>query len=453
MTDFEKAGRYKLKSFLIKSQDEGKSAEIKNIIHTFKVIESMDRNSVYGSATVYDSTGLLYKFPLIGEEKITIITSDFYGNEREDRMVSYAITDVRPPSENNDDVLEMVIHFVSEDAFNSTKYFVKKSMRGLVSTMASQVFDEFYSDSKKEFRVETTTGQQKISIPNLRPDDAINFLSRRAYSDVDESSLIRFFENRDRFNFISPGFNYREYPRDSLTYKYTSFPDNTPEGQLSLMTQLISIDYGNAADTAGALVNGYYNSDVLELDIINKRVKHNQFKYLDEYGNYTSPGGDDVKTRNTKEYMEEMSKDNSVHVAIRDYGDSDVSSYPQQKDETFGAKTIVHKRAYNYHYRANMIRCSIYGRNDLVAGDYIILDLYKFMKSTNSVEKDEEWSGHYVINSIENVYYENTYTQNLEITKAGVLGKSAAANTEPYELDSKNPIVGLSNLNSWSIDL
>lgn len=453
MSEFERAGRYKLVTFEIENQSGTKKADIKNVIHTFTVIESMDANSVRGSAQIYDTTGLLYNFPLVGEERIRIVTKDFYGFEREDLMISYAITDMRPPSENNDDILEFTLHFVSRDAFSSTKRFVKKSMSGLVSTMAASIFDEFYSAADKEFRIETTTGHQNIIVPNMRPDDALNFLSRRAYSDVDQSSYIRFFENRDRFNFISPGFNFREHPRDSLTYRYVSHPDNTPEGQLSLMTQLISIDYGIAADTAGALVNGKYNSDVLELDILNKRFKHNQFKYLDEYDRYSNPGGDAVKTRNTKKYMEEMSTDNSTTVILRDYGDTDLSPFPQLKAETYNSKSYAHKLAYDYHYRANMISCSIHGRNDLVAGDYIILDLYKFMKVSNSVEKDDVWSGHYVINSIENVYHENLYTQNLTITKAGVLGVPEAANTTSYVIDNRNPDLGTLDLDSWSVSL
>lgn len=453
MSDFEKAGEYRLITFEISNQDGTKKADIKNIIHTFSVIESMNENAVRGHAKIYDTTGLLYNFPLIGEENIRIVTRDYFGTEREDLMVSYAITDVRPPSKNNDDVLEFSLHFVSRDAFSSTKHFVKKSMRGLVSTMAAEIFDEFYSDSKKKIRIETTSPQQVLVVPNMRPDDAMNFLSRRAYSEVDESSMFRFYENRDRFAFSTPGHNFREFPRDSLTYKYTSFVDNTPDGQLQRMRELISIDYGKVSDTASALVNGNYNTDILELDIINKRFTHNQFKYLDEYGNYTNPGGDEVKTRNTKEYMEKMSEDNSTSVIIRDYGDTDVSSFPQLKPETRAAKNWAHKFAYTHHYMDNRIRCSIYGRNDLVAGDYIILDLYKFMKITNSVEKDEEFSGHYVIDSIENLYHENTYTQNLVITKAGVLGKPDAGDTSTYVLNNKNPDIGIANTSAWSVSL
>lgn len=448
MSDARQAGEFELIKFIIKSP-AGKETDLKNIVHTFTISESMASNGVHGSASIYDSTGLLYEFPLVGEEEITIETRDWYGTSRSEQFIVYAITDVRPAAEGNDNVLEFQLNFVSIDSYESNKYFVRKSLDGLVSGMAGTLFDEFYIDPSKEIRIETTSGFQDLVVPYMRPDAAMNFLARKAYSTVDKSSLFRFYENRDRFAFSSPGHNAREYPKDIPKFIYNSYADNTPEGQARVMESVVSIDYGAVTNTADALRNGKYNADVIEVDIHNRRSIHNQYRYMDEYQEYTYPDNDEVTTRNSKEYMERMSVDPSIQVVLQDWGDSDLSAFEHLKGDTNFGELYAHKTAAYHHYSANMIDCVIYGRNDIVAGDYINIDLYKFMKISNDVIRDDIWSGAYVIESIDNVFYEHTYTQKLRISKSGVLGAPATANTDPYVLNNRNADISIANTSAW----
>ncbi len=60
---------------------------------------------------------------------------------------------------------------------------------------------------------------------------------------------------------------------------------------------------------------------------------------------------------------------------------------------------------------------TIFGRNNIFAGSVIDLDL-NYAKDV--VKQDKEKSGRYIVESIENVFYENTYRQKVVISRSGI---------------------------------
>lgn len=440
MAKVENAGEFRLKSFKITSQS-GITIDVSNMIHTYTIQESMSLNSIRGHAKMYDSTGLYYKLPLAGEEILEIEYTDYFGETRKDKFLIYGVNGLKPAKESDTNVLEMTLHFVSYSKYLSDRKYIRKSYTGLVSTIASNIYDEFYSDetgsSEKEFRAETTTGFQRLSIPNYSPEESMNFLARRAYSSEDESSMIRFFENRDGFFFVSPGFYAREVAEDVITFEYNSYPDQTPEGQLAIMNNLISIDFNESVNTIDDMKNGNYNASTVELDILTRKVDQNQYRYMDEYDKYYYPESVQTKSRHTKEFMNASTPDAKTTVIMKDYGDPNDSQYPSQRPNTYDSKAINHKRGSYHHYNSNSINVRIYGRNKIVAGSLIELNIMQFMKDSNSVVKDREYSGTYYVESVESVFFETTFTQNLVISKSGVTGVPETA-TPDYDLDETN---------------
>ena len=74
------AGHYALKSFSIVGAG-GNKVDIRTLIHTFNIVESMSMGSVRGSAVVYDSNDLITQIPIKAEEFIEIIYEDYFGKE------------------------------------------------------------------------------------------------------------------------------------------------------------------------------------------------------------------------------------------------------------------------------------------------------------------------------------------------------------------------------------
>ncbi|PHS22114.1 MAG: hypothetical protein COA84_13110 [Robiginitomaculum sp.] len=444
MSKIDNAGAFKLISFNISK--DGANVDATNIVHMFSIQESMSLNSIRGSAKIYDSTGLLYTFPLTGEETIDIEYSDWFGDVRKDTMFLYAITDVKPSKEADSNTLGMTLHFVSKTKFLANRRMVRKSYTGLISTIAGDLFDAFYDADP--IQIEGTTGFQRLSIPNMLPDDAMNFLSRRAYSSEDESSMIRFFENRNGHFFMSPGYYARNVSGEPLTYGYNALPDQTGEGQLNMMSQLIEIDFNETVNTIADLNDGNYNASTIELDILKRQVEHNQYKYLDEYQAYTYPNGT-VSSRHNKSFMDESAIDPHVTVILKDYGDPDASQYPGLRPNTYEHKTYTHKYAAYHHLNANKIFVKIYGRNSIVAGSTIDLDLPKFMKDSNNIAIDPLWSGRYFIEAVDNVFFEDTYTQSLTLSKSGVSNLPEPPSNVPYMLNETNADVDKPNINDY----
>ena len=81
-----------------------------------------------------------------------------------------------------------------------------------ISDIAKAVYDEYFitgnTKTDKEIEVEETDGEQTLVIPSLRADAAMQFLSRRAYSANNKTSLYRFFETREKYYFCIAYFLY-----------------------------------------------------------------------------------------------------------------------------------------------------------------------------------------------------------------------------------------------------
>src|SRR5690606_12954697 len=102
----------------------------------------------------------------------------------------YAITNMEVSVQGN--AVTYKLHFVSEPRARSEGFLISRSYSGRISEMVKDIFDEYFG-SDKEIDIEETVGEYKIIIPKLSPDQAIRFLSRRAYSEENTSQSFMFF--------------------------------------------------------------------------------------------------------------------------------------------------------------------------------------------------------------------------------------------------------------------
>jgi hypothetical protein len=196
--------------------DEEKSLELKPIIHTWNLSESMIKGAIRGTAKIFDATGIFYTFPLRGQERLSIKYKDFFDNEREEDLFIYSITDINPVGQNDDSILEYTIHFCSFGKFWSDRYDIKRCIaegtEGTrryipVSEQVQVIYDDYYNTNdegtKKPITIHDTDGEQSIVIPGFKPEEAMAMMTRRSYSAIYPSNMYRFFENRDGYYFVN----------------------------------------------------------------------------------------------------------------------------------------------------------------------------------------------------------------------------------------------------------
>ena len=436
------AGKYELKEFVVKSltpDRETKPIDLKSQVHSWTLIESIKRGNIYGSATIYDATGVFYDFPLKGQELLDIVYTDTKGVERREELFIYSISDVAPAKEDDDNMLEYRINFVSWGKFYSDRFRIRRSFSNgdgthyEVHKQVQELFDDYYKGrdgkgTKKTIEISDTVGEQKIIIPNLKPEDAMHMLSRRSYSEDYKSQSYRFFENRDGYYFANMEEHLDFSANKDQYFFYTSTPaDNSPEGELLKLQRVISMSYGTTVDTMRDMNVGKYTRKFYELDIVNRTHKAYEFdwiganipdsEYIDYYRDAYNTDFPNFEVSHSDDMI--RSHMNRWHrtYAIKDYPDADAPNAPGLRPKPYYGDIHTHKAANFLFFDEYKINLSIYGTNEVVAGDVIRLDMPEF-KTKHKV--DEERTGYWLVETINNEFYENTYTQKLTVSRIGL---------------------------------
>lgn len=439
MSTYKPAGTYELQQFVIESypyDQTSKKTDLKAVIHNWSVTESILSGAVRGKATIYDAIGLLYQFPIKCQEKITIRYKDFKGVEREEIMFLYSITDIKPSKQQHDNMVQYTVHFVSWGKFWSDRNMVRRCIAQGTGTerrylpisrrddnqpdQVKILFDDYYVNSggtDKKLITDDSTGEIAIVIPALKPEDAMHLLSRKAYSEKFPSSMFRFFESREAYYFINleEMLNFAPSQSDQRFF-YSSGPvDQTPEGELLKMQNIISVDLG-MVDTLEAINSGAYNRRLEEVDTLTRRVISHQYNHTDEFENILYPD-ENIELHHTKEFVEQHMDKQFYTFAIKDYPDADMQVGSGIRPHTYYGDIYNYKNANLYHYSQSRIGITIFGTNELFAGSFVTIDLPEFQPT--NVE-DVGRSGNYIVEGITNEFVENTYYQRLSLIKGGV---------------------------------
>lgn len=444
----KQAGVFTLQSAMLSTYDRSKNIDIKNLILGFTISESMSRMSVRGSTTVFDSLQIMKIFPIIGEEFIEFTYTDYFDQTRTDTFFVYSVSDVKYPDDNNSSILQYTLNFVSvpkvitDDHVIMRAYNAKNSKSGIISDYVQQVYDEYYKRpieairlKPKEIVIEPTDSRQNVVVPNLTPEEAILFFARRSYSNNSKTQTYRFFENREKFYFATndyvqnAGQNFVGYGNGLIDpilalaagikdasvpiFRFNYQPDLGPERQQALMHEIINVNFGDRVNTIADIRSGAYKKTIYEVDMLYGTQTKTEYDFSADFDQA------DQKLIHEGRFKEDNLTKSFVRFVLKDYSSIGAPEGSSTKNNTFYPELYTKKDTYFYHYKMNTIDVTIYGRNSLFAGDIIELELIE-RDSTPTNEIDVERSGRYFIESIENIFLENTYTQKLTLSKYGV---------------------------------
>lgn len=431
------AGRYDLISFKIKSYSGEKEFEIAPIIHSFEIHESMKKGSVRGFAKMFDSVGLLQDFPLRGEEFVEIRYRDFYQNERVEKLFLYSISDVKRPNVNNQSRWEYTLHFVSRPKIFSENLRIRRafagpvenrSSGGLISDFVKTLYDNSYGqfidrrfwnhyeiDAPKDIIVQDTNGRHRLVVPNYTPEQAMHFFARRAYNASSFSQTFHFFENRKNYIFATNEYLQNEIYTGTFIYSQSYRPSFNPEDQPILQQSIIGIDYGEVVNSMDDINGGGYVRSTHEIDLLYNIV--NKVDYNHEAGFITN--NPEQRLYHTDLFISERLTKDDQRWVVKDYSSEGMPEGPAVRYNTHYAEIYNRKGAHLYHTNRNRFMCTVYGNNEVVAGSSIQLDILKHT-SDDSIPSDTERSGLFLVEEIENVFFENSYIQRLTLTRNGV---------------------------------
>lgn len=415
----QKASRYKLKGMILESVS-GKKTDIKFLTNSFILNENMSDGFLSGTVAIFDGTGILYNFPLRGEEYLTLDIEDFDGNEFRHKFHVFGVDDLRPVSENNDSLLRYTLHFASvHKIFNESAHIRRAYRNGQLHNYAEEIYNGTISDGKP-FISDPSDNSINLVVPGYNPIQAMHMMARKAYSNTHQSGTFRFFETKENFQFRNMeaiGQEYASGDRKAFRFTYRMTPDSSPEGQLSMRSNIVEFDLGTHANTIRDLSTGNYHKEILEIDTDNRQIVNTTYRHHDEFDSFYHPDGlHDYHTDeiNTLAYSPKVMLVNKNWSTPQDPSTSFRMGFTQTTDVL--TKKITSFDQFNLH----RIMIKIHGNLKVNAGDMVDVFLPTFKAISGERDADNPYNGLWLVDSITHKFNDDDYYADLTLGRMGL---------------------------------
>ena len=409
------------------------------------IYQSIFEPTIKAEMLINDNIGLFANYPFTGEEIITFEYQQLTGidiGKKETKKIKFIISGVRDIAiDDRARAMMYIIDLKSLEFLQNTRKYVSHAYHDLAEDMAEKVYNTYISEDTKDkfeqvkpFIKEESVKVRNLVIPNLRPFQAIQWLSKHAVAkDYENRFLYLFYEDLEAFNFvtiqklISDAQKNRAFLEENK-YRYVSdieLADQIADGknfakdyQLRLITNIVN---NKRFSSIEKIAGGYYQNELFEISLLQKAYNST----VTEFDVNSKPKYSLEKNPlNTKEYIEYVKnkKDkteysNRIRYIINNYQDSD------DQDKTQPNFRYKFGNATKYLFALNQIDLTITvpANMQLKAGEIIYCDLPE-THGFNIVEKDKYISGLYIITEVKQVVSSgNKAATTLRINKDGYL--------------------------------
>lgn len=427
------------------------------ILAEINYYEDMFSNCITGNIVLSDSIGLSSKSSWCGEEYLIL---GFTKNEDKSAEVKrtfkiYSLTNRVAVSTTNENY---ILNFCSEELLLGQKIRISKTYKDKrISDIVKDIALNYLKIDPKEFpdsNIETTKGTYNITIPNLRPFQAINWLCTLAISDslqdsMDTGATYLFWQNKTGFNFkpILGIFNnveknYYKGWKGSGFYWYgiKNFDPNLNIGDfgdidrtdLDDSQQILSYENLNSFDSLESIRKGIFSNRSIGLDFVTRTYTKISF----DYEKYFSAMRQKVDLyKNDGKYSLMSDTQDRFNKKLNEYQDSNIRIFPTttgQNRNQFVSKNQNEIKDYNIEYtipyRAaqfgllgyNRFKITVPGDPKLITGKliYVYIPQTTVDDSKSTQPENRFLSGYYLISAIRHIINKTgDYKTVLEIRK------------------------------------
>jgi hypothetical protein len=182
----------------------GETIDIKAIYEEISIFDSLFTPVMSGNILIKDSVGLSGILLFDGTEMLLMDISKDANSDIANFRKAFRIYKQSSRKNNGMNSEMYVLHFAADEIMFSDQQRVNQSYEGTYSSVVGKILTNYLKVPENQLggRYEDSIGVRKISIPNLRPLEAIEWCAKRAV-DKNQSPNFMFFQNMTGFNFVT----------------------------------------------------------------------------------------------------------------------------------------------------------------------------------------------------------------------------------------------------------
>lgn len=444
MSELSPPGTYQIISAELQSLATGnRTIEFPSTFGYIEINESVFQTFIYGTIPIVDSTNMHKSLPITGSELLYLRLKDWNGDETFEMFFVFGMSNFKYASPNDSSVVEYTLHFCSREKFISDTADVKRAFHGPIHNQVESIYQDYYKNYDednlkylpvpfKSIYAQETGNSSTYVIPNLKPDEAISFLARRAYSTQDNYQTYLFYETRDKYYFQTPQNAYLQSNAETGTqpikYVYNLVYDATDPSSAGLdsrMRQIVNVNINSKFNTMDSYKKGGYISKTTELDILNRSVKTTTFDFARDLQENSFYHGD-VYLRHSAGFVNTYFQNAPNYLVVQDYltpgmdpRENAASAILTRRDTQYYGELTTTNSAFYQNLAESSITITVRGARNIRAGRYIELE---FPSMRNSPEQlvDPYYSGKYMILTCKHRYEGNEYFCDLLVSRGGL---------------------------------
>jgi len=396
--------------------------DVKNIMVELSYNEDLFTSTASGYLMLVDATGYIEKLHMNGNEfiRMTFGKVDDTTNIIDKIFRVFKVAKRTPENEGNTETYSL--YFCSEELILSEQYKISKSYKAqdITSNVKNILKDYLKVPDNKLGVFEQTFGVYDFIVPNLKPFDAINWMSTYARPDSTKyGSDLLFYE--DKF-----GYNFRSIQSliGQTVYNAYSFNPKNVNQQTQTITQRVynalTYEILDSYDTLGAINSGVFANQLISVDPLLRRYRITNF----DYGNYSKTAktlnGNPITNNMKNRFSDNLNQTSQavLKLVFSNYNQTD-SSYVKTNGgvahDIFAETYIPYRSAQLPLLNYTRIKISVPGDPGLTVGRVITFNLLS--KDPDKKEPDDFYSGNYLITAVRHMLTVHEYRTVLELAK------------------------------------
>jgi hypothetical protein len=439
--NIESPGAYYPQDFSLKTLNfltaSGQRIEIKKLLVEMSYYEDIYSFVTSGYITLVDAQGFIELMRLTGNEFIEVNFGKVKSGKNEtDQLFRVYKSSARKPSGNQNSEV-YTLYFCSEELLLSEQNKISKSYKG---NKISKIVDNILTDklkvkSTKIDKIEETTGLYDFIIPNMKPFEAISWVSTYARPASYPGADMLFFETKNGFNFRSLQSMFKDPVYATYKYETKNIDDKTQSFQEKTIT-VLDYEISKPFDVLNEISSGTLSSRLITIDPLTRTFKKTDFdynKFKAQAKTLNSSGPQDT-LKNRLGQKENESYEGVLKVS---FGNSNQKQVPYIKEKEDGVAQDIFVETYIPNRTAQIslanftiVKATIPGDPGITAGRTINFNLLSLKPGTER-ELDKFYSGKYLVTAVRHIIQsQGVYQTVLEIAKDSTPTAYSAINND-----------------------
>lgn len=348
--------------------------------------EDMTKPTMYATLTLLDTLGLLEKFPIVGEETVSIeIQTPGLSQPTKFKFRCFEVSNVQRLE--NGKGMSYTMRCVSEEHLRNSGTMVRESMDDIISNMVPYILQK-HLQTTKQIIVDPTKGIQTIIFPRLAPLQAIDMVRQRAVSKDFVSSAYVFYENQAGFNFKTVEGLYKDGV-GSVGSRVFNMQQNVMESKETMgqsFRTILSHQIIHRSDAVRKLAQGVFKSVTRVFDVSNKSFQSIEFELDKTFSSFETAAK--KKLPNTSDWINDF----TGGVQRQFFGVKDSS-----RPDNFINNVIGVRNSFVELLNDDITRVLIHGDTALKVGDVIRLNLPQVDGLTSRKKEDPLLAANYLV--------------------------------------------------------